>query len=83
MGLNLGTDFCKVLDLTEFVDSFKILRCQDYYTDREFGKKFENVVNGEERHKYRFDPYENRQGKISYKFEVDTKAGVITGWKEL
>ena len=50
---------------------------------REFGKKFENVVNGEERHKYRFDPYENRQGKISYKFEVDTKAGVITGWKEL
>ena len=31
---------------------------------RKFGKKFENVVNGE--HTYRFDPYENRQGKTSY-----------------
>ena len=50
---------------------------------RKFGKKFENVVNGEERHKYRFDPYENRQGKTSYNYEVDTKAGLITGWKEL
>ena len=50
---------------------------------RKFGKKFENVVNGEERHKYRFDPYENRQGKTSYNYEIDTKAGLITGWKNL
>ena len=50
---------------------------------RKFGKKFENVVNGEERHKYRFDSYKNRQGKTSYNFEVDTKAGFITGWKNL
>ena len=50
---------------------------------RKFGKKFENVVNGEERHKYRFDSYKNRQGKTSYNFEVDTKAGLITGWKNL
>ena len=50
---------------------------------RKFGKKFENVVNGEERHKYRFDSYKNRQGKTSYNFELDTKAGLITGWKNL
>ena len=50
---------------------------------RKFGKKFENVVNGEERHKYRFDPYQNRQGKTSYNYEIDTKAGLITGWKNL
>ena len=50
---------------------------------RKFGKMFENVVNGEERHKYRFDPYKNRQGKTSYNYEVDTKAGLITGWKNL
>ena len=50
---------------------------------RKFGKKFENVVNGEERHTYRFDPYENRQGKISYNYEITTKNGLITGWKEL
>ena len=48
---------------------------------RKFGKKFENVVNGEERHKYRFDPYQNRQGKTSYNYEIDTKAGLI--WKNL
>ena len=50
---------------------------------RKFGKKFENVVNGEERHTYRFDPYENRQGKISYNYEITTKNDLITGWKEL
>ena len=50
---------------------------------RKFGKKFENVVNGEERHKYRFDPYQNRQDKTSYNYEVDTKAGLITRWKNL
>ena len=50
---------------------------------RKFGKMFENVVNGEERHTYKFDPYENRQGKISYNYEITTKNGLITGWKEL
>ena len=50
---------------------------------RKFGKKFENVVNGEERHTYRFDPYENRQGKISYNYEITTKDGLISGWKNL
>ena len=66
-----------------FHDAHKLMIENGIPNGRKFGKKFENVVNGEERHKYRFDPYENRQGKISYKFEVDTKAGVITGWKEL
>tara|TARA_B100001173_G_scaffold113847_1_gene98700 strand:- start:790 stop:1629 length:840 start_codon:yes stop_codon:yes gene_type:complete len=50
---------------------------------RKYGKKFENVVSGEERHTYRFDPYENRQGKISYNYEITTKDGLISGWKNL
>ncbi len=66
-----------------FHDAHKLMIENGIPNGRKFGKKFENVVNGEERHKYRFDPYENRQGKTSYNYEVDTKAGLITGWKEL
>tara|TARA_X000000368_G_C22910990_1_gene658551 strand:- start:182 stop:856 length:675 start_codon:yes stop_codon:yes gene_type:complete len=66
-----------------FHDAHKLMIENGIPNGRKFGKKFQNVVNGEERHKYRFDPYENRQGKTSYNYEVDTKAGLITGWKEL
>ena len=66
-----------------FHDAHKLMIENGIPNGRKFGKKFENVVNGEERHKYRFDPYKNRQGKTSYNYEVDTKAGLITGWKEL
>ena len=66
-----------------FHDAHKLMIENGIPNGRKFGKKFENVVNGEERHKYRFDSYKNRQGKTSYNFEVDTKAGLITGWKNL
>ena len=81
-----GEDATKALDGKIWVNmSFELYRQAQVIRPkgRKFGKKFENVVNGEERHKYRFDPYENRQGKTSYNFEVDTKDGLITGWKEL
>ena len=58
-------------------------RPSDTTKRKEIWKKFENVVNGEERHTYRFDPYENRQGKISYNYEITTKNVLITGCKEL
>ena len=81
-----GEDATKALDGKIWVNmSFELYRQAQVIRPKgkKFGKKFENVVNGEERHKYRFDPYENRQGKTSYNYEIDTKAGLITGWKNL
>jgi len=81
-----GTDATKALAGKIWVNmSFELYRQAQVIRPkgRKFGKKFENVVNGEERHTYRFDPYENRQGKISHKYEITTKNDLITGWKEL
>ena len=81
-----GTDATKALAGKIWVNmSFELYREAQVLRPRgrKFGKKFENVVNGEERHTYRFDPYENRQGKISYNYEITTKDGLISGWKNL
>ena len=81
-----GADATKALAGKIWVNmSFKLYREAQVLRPRgrKFGKKFENVVNGEERHTYRFDPYENRQGKISYNYEITTKDGLISGWKNL